>query len=85
MRSADARATGRLKQGLHRFKGEANVPNMVRINSLQRHGFDALMTLAALITIAFIAFLARGALAAGARLEQISRERQKYAELHQVS
>ena len=39
------------------------------------------MTLAALITIAVIAFLARGALAAGAKLEQISRERQKYSEI----
>lgn len=43
------------------------------------------MTLTALIAVAFIAFLARGALAAGTRLEQISRERQENAEFRQVS
>ncbi|WP_255358190.1 hypothetical protein [Pseudorhodoferax sp. Leaf274] len=38
------------------------------------------MTFFALATVAFIAFLARGALAAGARLEQISQERLQTAE-----
>lgn len=41
------------------------------------------MTMFALATIAFVAFLARGALAAGARLEQISRERQANTETRQ--
>ncbi|WP_268245947.1 hypothetical protein [Pseudorhodoferax aquiterrae] len=43
------------------------------------------MTLTALIAIACIACLARGALAAGLRLEQISKERQENAEFRQAS
>lgn len=41
------------------------------------------MTFAALIAFTLIAFLARGALAAGSRLEQISRARQESTDLRQ--
>ncbi len=47
-------------------------------------GLDTSMTLTALITVAFIAFLARGAMAAGARLEQISRERLENAGMRET-
>ncbi|CAN7714308.1 hypothetical protein LJR039_005988 [Pseudorhodoferax sp. LjRoot39] len=42
------------------------------------------MTLSVLAAIALIAYLARGALAAGTRLEQISQERQQNAASRQV-
>jgi hypothetical protein len=43
------------------------------------------MTLAALTAFTLIAFLARGALAAGSRLDQISKARQATAKLRQDS
>jgi len=45
---------------------------------------DTVMTLSVLAAIALIAYLARGALAAGTRLEQISQERQQNAAARQV-
>lgn len=55
----------------------ADVPKIVRIDWLRSTRLDAPMTLAALTAFTLIAFLARGAMAAGSKLEQISRARQE--------
>jgi hypothetical protein len=73
-----------MTQGLHLFKKITYVSNITVSIRFKPNGLDTPMTLAALITVAFIAFLARGAMAAGARLEQISQERLENAEFRQA-
>ena len=60
-------------------KKSVNAATIPVSNRFTKHGPRYLMTISALAAVALIAYLVRGALAAGTRLEQISQERQERA------